>query len=196
VARGLTQERLAEQAKVIASLNSELAPFRIFHGTEMDIKRDGTLDYDDATLATLDYVSASIHSAMNQSSEVMTARILRALGNCYVTTFNHPHGRLIGSRDAYEVDMAAVVRAAAKQGVALEINAQPARMDLDGVWARRAKEAGARLAINTDSHAAGQLRLMRFGVGTARRAWLGPEDVLNALPLEQFEEHLKTRRYD
>ncbi len=194
VARGLTEERVAQQSRVIANLNETLAPFRILHGTEMDIKRDGLLDYEDPTLATLDYVSASIHSAMNQPREVMTARIVRAIGNPYVATLNHPHGRLIGSRESYEVDMAAVIRAAADHGVALEINSQPARMDLDGVWARRARDAGAKLVINTDSHATGQLHLTRFGVATARRAWLGPEDVLNALPLDRFLEHLVGRR--
>jgi DNA polymerase (family X) len=194
VARGLTEERVAEQAELIRQLNATLAPFRILHGTEMDIKRDGQLDYDDATLATFDYVSASIHSAMKQSEDVMTARILRALSNRYVCTFNHPHGRLVGSRDSYAVDMEQVIRGAAKHGVALEINAQPARMDLDGSWARRAKDVGAKLVINTDSHATGQLGLMRFGVATARRAWLAPENVLNTYPLEGFLTHLAKRR--
>src|SRR5690606_6775432 len=105
VARGLTEERVLEQRRVLDALNEQLAPFRIFHGTEMDIKRDGTLDYDDATLAVFDYVSASIHSAMNQKRDVMTARIQRAISNPWVVTLNHPHGRLVGSREAYAVDM-------------------------------------------------------------------------------------------
>jgi DNA polymerase (family 10) len=194
VARGLTEARVAEQAAALRALNAKLAPFRILHGTEMDIRRDGRLDYEDETLAQLDYVSASIHSGMKQESSVMTARIERALGNPYVATFNHPHGRLIGSRPAYQVDMEAVIRTAARNGVALEINSQPARMDLDSVWARRARDAGARFVINTDSHATNQLALMRFGVATARRAWLGPEHVLNALPLADFLAHLAGRR--
>lgn len=194
VARGLTEERVAEQRRVIDALNEKLAPFRIVHGTEMDIKRDGVLDYADDTLATLEYVSASIHSAMNQDRDVMTARIVRALSNPWVTTLNHPHGRLVGSRDPYAVDMDAVIRAAVANGVALEINAQPERMDLDGETAWRAREAGARFTISTDAHSTRQLHLGRFGIGTARRAWLGPEHVLNTLSLAEFLEHLAERR--
>ena len=194
VARGLTEERVAQQATVLRALNAQLAPFRVLHGTEMDIKRNGRLDYDDETLARLEYVSASIHSGMKQERAVMTERILRAIGNPYVATLNHPHGRLIGSRPAYDVDMDAVVRAAVARGVALEINSQPARMDLDGAWARRARAAGAKFVINTDSHATGQLGLMRFGVATARRAWLSPADVLNCLPLDELLAQLAARR--
>ena len=116
VARGLTEERVAEQRLVIDALNERLAPFRIVHGTEMDIKRDGALDYADETLATFDYVSASIHSAMNQDRDVMTARIERAVGNPWVTTLNHPHGRLVGSRDPYAVDMDAVIQRRSPRG--------------------------------------------------------------------------------
>jgi DNA polymerase (family 10) len=194
VARGLTEERIVEQRRVIDALNERLVPFRIIHGTEMDIKRDGLLDYEDATLETLEYVSASIHSAMNQDQATMTARIQRALANPWVTTLNHPHGRLVGSRDPYEVDMDAVIQAAVEQGVALELNSQPERMDLDGETARRAREAGAHFTISTDAHATRQLEMAPFGIGTARRAWLGPEHVLNALPLDQFLAHLAERR--
>jgi DNA polymerase (family 10) len=194
IARGLTEERVTEQRQVIDVLNERLAPFRIVHGTEMDIKRDGALDYADETLATFEYVSASIHSAMNQDRDVMTARIERALSNPWVTTLNHPHGRLVGSRDPYAVDMDAVIRAAVANGVALEINAQPERMDLDGDSAWRARAAGARFTISTDAHSTRQLTLGRFGIGTARRAWIGPEHVLNALPLPEFLEHLAARR--
>lgn len=194
VARGLTEERVAEQRLVIEALNQQLAPFRIFHGTEMDIKRDGALDYEDETLAIFDYVSASIHSAMNQDREIMTARIQAALRNPWVTTFNHPHGRLIGSRDPYAVDMDAVIATAVAEGVALEINSQPERMDLEGASARRAKLAGVRFTISTDAHATRQLAMGGFGIGTARRAWLGPDDVLNALSRDAFAEHLAARR--
>jgi len=131
---------------------------------------------------------------MNQDRDVMTARILRALSNPWVTTLNHPHGRLVGSRDPYAVDMDAVIQAAVANGVALEINAQPERMDLDGDSAWRAREAGARFTISTDAHSTRQLTLGRFGIGTARRAWLGPEHVLNALSLSEFLEYLAARR--
>ncbi len=194
VARGLTEERVAEQAVALRALNAQLAPFRVLHGTEMDIKRDGQLDYEDETLAIFDYVSASIHSGMKQPREIMTQRILRAIGNPHVATLNHPHGRLIGSRPAYDVDMDAVVRSAAENGVALEINAQPERMDLEAVWVRRARDVGAKFVINTDAHSIGQLGLMPFGVATARRAWLGPADVLNCLPLDDLLSHLALRR--
>jgi DNA polymerase (family 10) len=160
----------------------------------MDIKRNGLLDYKDDTLEFLEYVSASIHSGMDQPRDVMTGRIVRAVANPWVTTLNHPHGRLIGSRPPYEVDMAAVIAACAEHGVAMEINSQPERMDLDGVTARLAREAGVKLVINTDAHATRQLDMLRYGVATARRAWCGPEDVLNCLSRDQFAEHLAARR--
>lgn len=194
VARGLTEERVAEQRRVLEALNHSVGPFRVFHGTEMDIRRNGLLDYEDETLGLLDYVSASIHSAMNQERDVMTARIARAVSNPWVTTLNHPHGRLVGSRPPYEVDMAAVIAACAERGVAMEINAQPERMDLDGVTARLAREAGVKLVVNTDAHAVRQLDLMRYGVATARRAWCGPDDVLNCLSRDQFADYLAARR--
>lgn len=194
VARGLTDERVREQRLVIDALNQRLAPFRIVHGTEMDIKRDGTLDYEADTLAVFEYVSASIHSAMNQEKDVMTARIQKAITSPWVTTLNHPHGRLVGSREPYAVDMDEVIRTAVEQGVALELNSQPERMDLDGESARRARLAGATFTISSDSHATRQLDMLGFGIGTARRAWLGPDDVLNTLTLEQFLAHLAERR--
>jgi len=191
---GLSEERVDEQRALVQRLNKKLAPFRILHGTEMDIKLDGQLDYEDETLAGLEYVSASVHTGMNQGREVMTGRVLRALGNPYVATLNHPHGRLIGSRVGYELDMDAVIRCAAERGVAIEINSQPARMDLDSFWARQARDAGVKLAINTDAHSVRGFDALRFGVGIARRAWLGPEDVLNTLTLEDLLAHLATRR--
>ena len=124
----------------------------------------------------------------------MTARIQDAIRNPWVTTLNHPHGRLVGSREPYDVDMDAVIATAVAEGTALEINSQPERMDLDGASARRAKLAGARFTISTDAHATRQLAMGSFGIGTARRAWLGPEDVLNALSLDAFAEHLAARR--
>ena len=125
----------------------------------------------------------------------MTARIQRALGNPWVATLNHPHGRLVGSREPYAVDMDAVIATAVEQGVALEINSQPERMDLDGDSARtRPARPAPRFTISTDAHATRQLGMGSFGIGTARRAWLGPEDVLNALPLDGILAHLAERR--
>jgi len=194
VARGLTDERVLEQRRVLDAFNEKLAPFRILHGTEMDIKRNGALDYSDEILAVFDYVSASIHSAMNQDQSTMTARILKALGNPWVVTLNHPHGRLVGSREPYAVDMDAVIATAVAQGTALEINSQPERMDLDGQSAHKARQAGAKFTISTDAHSTRQLNMAGFGIGTARRAWLGPDDVLNALPLDGILAHLAERR--
>jgi DNA polymerase (family X) len=124
----------------------------------------------------------------------MTTRIQRALSNRYIHTLNHPHGRRIPRRPAYAVNMQAVIDTAAAKGVALEINSQPARMDLEGSWARKAKKAGARLVINTDSHYVNQLSWQRLGIGSARRGWLEARDVLNALPLDDLEQELRRRR--
>jgi DNA polymerase (family 10) len=191
---GLEEPRVREQRALVARLNQELAPFRVLHGTEMDILRDGSLDYEDDVLKEYDYVSASIHSGMNQSEAEMTTRIQRALSNPYIHTLNHPHGRRIPRRPAYAVNMQAVIDTAAAKGVALEINSQPARMDLEGSWARKAKKAGARLVINTDSHYVNQLSWQRLGIGSARRGWLEARDVLNALPLDDLEQELRRRR--
>src|SRR5439155_2567451 len=127
-------ERLAEAPALVYRLNQQLAPFVILLGTEMDILIDGTLDYPDETLATLDYVSASVHSRFKQPESEMTPRILRAVQHPLVHTLNHPHGRLLTMRPAYAVNMPAVIDAAAAAGTALEVSADPARMDLDGNW--------------------------------------------------------------
>jgi DNA polymerase (family 10) len=191
VARGLTPARLAEERRLVDRLNQKLAPFVVLLGTEMDILRDGRLDFPDDVLATLDYVSASIHSAFHQPREVMTARIVRAVTHPRVHTLNHPHGRLIRRREAYSVDMQAVVEAAVRSGCALELNAQPDRLDLDGAWAQKAKAAGARFTISSDAHSVRDLDVIQFGVGSARRGWLTAADVLNTRPLEELRVLLK-----
>jgi DNA polymerase (family 10) len=183
-----------EQRRLVDSLNHELAPFRALLGTEMDILRDGSLDLEDHVLEQMDYVSVSIHSGMGMPRAEMTQRMIRALGNAHVTTLNHPHGRLIRRRDAYEVDMDAVIQAAAQHGVALEVNGQPDRLDMDGPSARRAREAGVRLAINTDAHANTQFELMHFGVATARRGWVEAKSVLNAMPLDELLAVIAAKR--
>ena len=135
--RGLNPERLREQRALVDRLNHKLAPFVVLLGTEMDILLDGQLDFPDDVLAELEYVSASIHSGFRQNEKTMTARIQRAISNPLVNTLNHPHGRKIGRRDGYAVDMQAVVETAVKVGCALELNADPNRLDLNGDWARR-----------------------------------------------------------
>jgi DNA polymerase (family 10) len=193
ITNGLSLERLEEARRLVLKLNHELAPFRILLGTEMDILEDGSLDYPDATLASLDYVSASIHSRFKQSGEVMTARILRGIGNPLVHTLNHPHGRLLGIRPSYAVDMPHVIAAAAAAGCALEVSADPARMDLDGTWARRVRDVGGRCTISSDAHSTLDFDNIWLAIGSARRGWLEARYVLNTRSLEQLRELLRAR---
>jgi len=194
VAHGLSPERVLEQRALIDEANKRLAPFRIIAGIELDIRADGTLDYEDELLAQFDIVTVSIHSAMGQPREKMTERILSGLRNPYVQIFNHPTGRIIGRREPYEVDLEQVFSTAAELGVAMEINAAPDRLDLSDLAARRAKDYGIHIAINTDAHAAWHMDFMRYGVATARRAWLQKSDVLNALPVEELVQRLSENR--
>lgn len=191
---GLTPERVGEQRRLVDRLNHQLAPFLILHGTEMDILEDGRLDYQDAVLAALDYVSASVHRRHKQGREAMTARILRAVAHPLVDTLNHPFGRMVGSRDPYQVNMAAVFMAAAEAGCAVEVSGDPARMDLDGVWGRQAGLAGARCTLSTDAHSPLDLDNAWIAVGSARRAWLTPEQVLNTRPVEELRRLLRGAR--
>lgn len=186
VANGLSVERLRERRKEIAAARRAVPGIGILDATEVDIKRDGSLDYPDEVLAELDFVVASVHSGWKMERAAMTERIIRAMENPRVDGIAHPTGRLIGKREPFEVDMEAVLKAAASLGVAMEINAYPDRLDLKDVHARRAKELGVKLMINTDAHAAEQLRLMHFGVATARRGWIEPGDVLNTLPISRL----------
>ena len=194
VANGLSVERLRERRKEIEEARKAVRGIAILDGTEVDIKRDGELDYPDEVLAERDFVIASVHSGWKMEAEAMTARIVAAMKNPWVDALGHPTGRLIGQREPYAVDMEEVLRAAASFGVAVEINAYPDRLDLKDVHARRAKELGVKLLINTDAHSADHLPLMRFGVATARRGWLEAADVLNALPLAQLRRRLRRAR--
>jgi DNA polymerase (family X) len=195
VANGLTPERVRQQRQQIDALNARYAPFRVLQGAEVNVHSDGSLDYDDETLRLLDFVAASIHGGFGQPREKLTARIASALRHPLVDMLCHPSGRLIGRREAYDVDMEAVIHVAAEEGKALEIDAQPDRLDLDDVWARRAKEAGVTLAIDSDAHDAAQLEYVRYGVYVARRAWIEPRDVLNARPLSELLRWLhRTKR--
>ncbi|MBI3974091.1 MAG: DNA polymerase/3'-5' exonuclease PolX [Chloroflexi bacterium] len=194
IARGLTVERIREQRQQIDALNRRLAPFRLLHGIEVNIRRDGRLDYPDDVLRQFDLVTVSVHSAFDQPEAAMTERIVRACRHPLVDVLNHPRGRLLGRREGYAVDLEAVLQAARDAGTVVEINSQPDRLDLDDLWARRAKELGVVLAIDTDAHAADHLALIRFGVAVARRAWLAPEHVLNTLPLPQLLARLARRR--
>ena len=163
----------------------------ILLGTEMDILQDGQLDYPDEVLASLDYVSASVHSRFKQAGPAMTDRILRAVRHPLVNTLNHPHGRLLGIRPAYAVDMPRVIETAAACGCALEVSGDPARMDLDGGWARRVKAAGGKCTISSDAHSTLDYDNIALGVASARRGWLEPADVLNTRPLDEFRALLR-----
>jgi DNA polymerase (family 10) len=183
VAGGLSEEKLLEQIGKIRALNKKYTNFRILAGSECDILADGRLDFPDRVLAQLDIVLCAVHSRFKQARAEMTARIVKALSNPYVHILAHPTGRLIGERDPYDVDLEAVFAAAKQHGKAVEINAQPSRLDLNDHHARRAKELGVMLSIDTDTHFLDQLQNMTLGVATARRAWISKADVINTMPL-------------
>jgi DNA polymerase (family 10) len=194
VANGLTPDRVRRQHEEIDRLNERLRGIHIFKGTECDILADGSLDFDDDLLATFDYVVASVHTRFNMTEEEMTARMVRAVSNPYVTMLGHATGRLLLTRDAYRVDLEAVLRAAAEHGTMVEINAQPSRLELDWVHCKRAKALGVQLVINPDAHSTGELELLRYGVDVARRGWLEKKDIFNTKTLAQVSKALQARR--
>jgi len=166
---------------------------RLLQGSEVEIRADGTLDFPDEVLAELDIVVASLHSGLRQSRQQVTARLLNAIRNPHVDIIGHPTGRMIPNREGADLDMDAVLAAAAEHGVALEINAHPARLDLDDVTARRAIAAGIRISINTDAHSEHDFDLLPFGVATARRGWVEADNVINHLPPGELEAWLRGR---
>ncbi len=191
VAFGLTAEQALARRDRFRELNREMKGFTVLMGTECDILDGGAMDYPDEVLKEFDYVLASVHSKFTQPKAEMTQRLIAAVENPYVSILAHPMARLIGQREAVQFDLEDVLAACARTGTAVEINVGPLRMDLTGPQARAAKAAGCVLAVDTDSHSTGELAAMRFGVGTARRAWLRAEDVLNAWPLEKVRSFLR-----
>jgi DNA polymerase (family X) len=185
-AGGLKGDDLARQADEIDEVNSRLEGIRVLKGVEADILQDGRVDYDDRVLERLDFVIASIHSRFNMGEREMTARILGAMDNPYLTIVGHPTGRLLLSRDPYGLDLDAVIAKAAATGVALEINADPHRLDLDWRVLRRARDQGAMISIGADAHNLAGIPYVDYGIGMARKGWLSSDDVLNARPLEEF----------
>jgi DNA polymerase (family X) len=190
-ANGLDDPRAVEHINRIRSMNDRVEGIRIFAGIEVDILADGALDLSDSVLEQMDLVIASVHSHFNQPPEEMTARLLRAIGNPNVSIIGHPTGRLLLRRDAYAYDMDAVLAAAARNKVAMELNAYPDRLDLCDRHLRQAKQNRVKIVINTDSHHTSHMEKIRFGVLQARRAWLTPDDVLNTLPVEKFAQAMK-----
>jgi DNA polymerase (family 10) len=191
VAGGMDEKELAKHLKAIEKANAKVGGIEILKGVEVDILADGSLDLEDWVLAECDVVLASIHSRFSMPEEEMTERIIKGIGNQNVNILGHPTGRLILERPAYQVNLKRVFEAAREVGVVMEINAHPDRLDLNDVNARMAKDMGLKIAINTDAHAATQLELMRFGVYTARRAWLEKKDVINTYPLKKFLKALR-----
>ncbi len=192
VANGLTIERLRKQAKEIETVQRRVGGgLRLLRGAEVEIRADGTLDYPDEVLEQLDVVTASVHTSLRQTREKVTARLLGAIHNPHVDVIGHPTGRMVEGREPAEVDLEAVFEAARQQGVALEINAHPARLDLDEGNARRALEWGCLLAINVDAHSPADFALREYGVGIARRGWVSPGWVVNTWPIDRLEAWLR-----
>lgn len=189
---GVTVEELHEHAKVAKKVSDKVG-IAVLMGSECDILPDGRLDYPDDVLRTLDVVVCSVHTRLRMEEEEMTKRIVKALENPHVDILGHPTGRLLGQREAYAVDVERVIEAARRTGTALEINASPQRLDLNDVQAKMAKERGAKLVVSTDAHNRYQLQFMEFGIGLARRAWLGSGDFVNAWPLKQLQAWLHER---
>jgi DNA polymerase (family X) len=190
-ANGLDDARAVGHIRRIREANQKIEGIQIFAGIEVDILADGELDLSDDVLAQMDIVIASVHSAFNQEPAKMTERFLKAISNPNVSIIGHPTGRIQLRRDAYQFDMDAVLTAAAKNRVAMELNSYPDRLDLNDVHLRQAKQRGVKIVINTDSHHTSHLDKIRFGILQARRAWLTKNDVLNTLAAEGFARAMK-----
>jgi DNA polymerase (family 10) len=194
IANGQSPQRLAKQIEQIHRINAKLKGITLLAGAEVDILADGRLDFADELLADLDFVVASIHSALGGPRERVTMRTLKAMDNPYVTCLGHPTGRVLGHREAMDLDLPAVIEHAARTGTALEVNADPARLDLKDVHCKMAVEAGVKLAIGTDAHSTASLGFMPFGVATAARGWAAQADVANTLTVPKLRSWLKAKR--
>jgi len=194
MANGLDETRALAHARRIRDVGRRVGGITLLAGIECDIRLDGSLDLADHCLAELDIVIGSVHSGFHQDEREMTDRVLRAMENPWLDILGHPTGRLLLRRDPYRLDVERVIDAAARHGVALEINCQADRLDLSDVHARLARERGVTLAMSTDAHSASSLDLMRWGVTVARRAWLGPADVLNTRALGELTSALRRHR--
>ncbi len=181
IANGLNEERILAQHSDIQQVRDQLGDqIHILHGTEMEVRNDGRLDFEDDLLESLDFVIAAVHTGLSQPRQQVTDRMLGAIENPHVDMIAHPTGRLIGRRTGGDFDMSAIIEAAARTGTILEINAHPSRLDLKDTYVRMALEHGVKLAINTDAHHVDQQKLMHFGVSTGRRGWAEPKNIVNS----------------
>ena len=194
IAGGLSEKRLLDQIEKIHSFNRKSKGVKLLAGSEVDILDDGSMDYRDEVMEKLDFIIAAIHSGFKQPKDKLTNRIIKAMQNRYVNVIAHPSSRLIGQREAYELDYEKIFKAAIKTGTAIEINAHPDRLDLTDVNCKRAQELGVKLAIGTDAHAANQFDNMIYGVSVARRGWVGKKSLLNCLSLKQLKTHISNKR--
>ena len=193
VANGLDEKRAVAHIKKIHGLGEEELGIRVLAGAEVDILKDGTLDYSDEILSQLDVVVCSVHSYMNLDRTAMTERLLTAIENPYTQIIAHPTGRLLLRRDPFDYDMERVLDACAKHGVAMECNSYPDRLDLKDVYLRMCKERGVKVVISTDAHTTTNLSFIRYGVTMARRGWLEKKNVINCLPCEEFLTALRPK---
>jgi DNA polymerase (family 10) len=191
VAHGLDSKRLLKQGDKIDALNAKLKGIRLLKGIEVDILEDGSLDLPDRTLTELDLVVAAIHRHFNLSPAKQTDRLLRALDHKHFTILAHPTSRLLGERDACQFNVERIIEAARQRGCFLELNAQPERLDLNDVYCKAARDAGVLISIGSDAHSTAELDFLAYGVGQARRGWLGAKDVLNSCPLARLSSLLK-----
>jgi DNA polymerase (family 10) len=185
---GLDPDRLARQIDEIDEINDRITGVTLLKGTEVDILENGKLDLPDRILERLDFCVCSVHTKFKLSRDKQTERVLRAMDNPNFTIFGHPSGRLIGSRSPYDLDMDRILHGALDKGCLLELNSQPDRLDIDDVTCKAAKDMGIKVVISTDAHRTADLRLVRFGLGQARRGWLEPGDVANTKPLEELRK--------
>ena len=191
VANGLSPARLKGKIEAVRKADEDYEEIQLLCGSEVDILKDGALDYEDALLAELDFVVASVHSFFRIGEKAMTERMVRAMNNPHVRTVGHPTGRILMRRDPYEVDVLRLIKEAAATNTALELNSYVDRLDLSVPYLREAVSAGVRITIDTDAHDETALSFARFGVAQARRAWIGKESVINCLPWPEFEAYLK-----
>ena len=192
VANGLSPARLQKKIQAVREADEKYGEIRLLNGSEVDILKDGTLDYEDALLAELDFVVAAVHTSFGIGEKAMTERMVRAINSPYVRTIAHPTGRVLNRREPYEVNVSRLIKEAAATNTALELNSYVDRLDLSVPYVREAISAGVRITIDTDAHDEGALGFARFGVSQARRAWVEKDSVVNALPLAEFEAYLKS----